>query len=405
MYHGTPKAGFTTFKTELEGSYFTADRKYAEEYAKGNSENVYSVYLNITKPFDTRDPEARRIFQEEFYRQWGNGAPLSDRGLLDWTDGADMFEFLQEKGYDYDGIVIDEGGTPDGRGGVRDRGISYVAFSPEQVKNVDNLNPTSDPDIRFSLSNDSDGKKLTKEQSEYFKDSKMRDENGNLKVMYHGSQDAGFHVFDGKFSDDDMSFFFVDRNDVAASYSGTSETYEAQTIRTAEDMNKFIESIGVDGYEVVENGGKFTLLYEGDRIADSNTAQGIYDEFCWYEGVGEGDANYKVYLNLTNPLVVDGKGRPWNKIDAEFSQEVYDRYQSLTTEEKAALTDLAEWEDFRIFNSEIQEAQGNELASAYAKMGEDVNIYDLFSVAADNFSEESMRENARRYLKTRDMMA
>lgn len=255
--------------------------------------------------------------------------------------------------------------------------------------------------VRYSLS-DSDGKQLTAEQQEYFKDSKMRDENGNLQVMYHGSQDAGFHVFDPNMSDDDTSFFFVDRNDVAASYSGTTETYEAQSIRTADDMNKFIESIGAEGYEVVEKDGKFTLLYEGDRVADSNTAKGIYEEFCWYEGVGEGDANYKVYLNLKNPLEIDAKGRPWNKIDAEFSQEVYDKYNSLTAEEKAALVDLAEWEDFRVFNSEIQEAQGNELASAYAKMGEDCNIYDLFSVAADNFSEDAMRENARKYLNTRE---
>ena len=151
VYHGSSKAGFTEFKTELEGSYFTADRKYAEEYAKGNDENVYAVYLNITKPFDTRDAEARRIFEEEFYGQWGNGAPLTDRGLLDWTDGADMFDFLQEKGYDYDGLIIDEGGTPDGNGGVRDRGISYVAFHREQIKNTTNLQPTAHKDIRFSL--------------------------------------------------------------------------------------------------------------------------------------------------------------------------------------------------------------------------------------------------------------
>lgn len=258
-----------------------------------------------------------------------------------------------------------------------------------------------DSDTKYSLS-DSDGKQLTKEQREYFKDSKMRDDNGNLKVMYHGSQDAGFHTFDANMSDDDTSFFFVDRNDVAASYSGTSETYEAQTIRTAEDMNNFLAKIGYDSYEAVEKDGKFELLENNEHVAYSDTAQGLYDEFCWYEGVGEGDANYKVYLNLTNPLEIDAKGRPWNKIDAEFSQEVYDKYQSLTAEEKAALTDLAEWEDFRLFNSEIQEANGNELASAYARMGEDCNIYDLFSVAADNFSEESLRENSRKYLKTRD---
>ena len=254
--------------------------------------------------------------------------------------------------------------------------------------------------VQHSLS-DSSGKQLTTEQQEFFKDSKMRDDAGNLMVMYHGSQDAGFHVFDPKMSDDDTSFFFVDRNDVAASYSGTSETYEARTIRTAEDMNNFLAEIGYEHYEAVERNGKFELLEDGDHVAWSDTAQGIYDEFCWCEGVGEGDANYKVYLNLTNPMVIDAKGRPWNKIDAEFSQEVYDRFQSLTAEERDALRDLAEWEDFRIFNSEIQEARGNALETAYKKL-DDVNIYDIFSVASDNFSEESLRENSRYYLKTRD---
>ena len=272
-------------------------------------------------------------------------------------------------------------------------------------------------DTKYSLS-DSDGKKLTQEQAEYFKDSKMRDEDGNLKVMYHGSQDAGFHEFDPSRSDDDISLFFVDSNDVAASYSGTSETYEAQTIRTAEDMNNFIDSIGAEDYEVVEKDGKFTLLYEGDRVADSKTAQGIYEEFCWYEGVGEGDANYKVYLNLINPLVVDAEGRNWNNISREFSKEVYDRYKSLTAEEKAALSNLAEWGEYSIFKDEMLEARATaeqggsgvfdeaytkNLARAYEKLGgANANLYDAFSIAQENFSEESLKEFAVKQMNTRD---
>ena len=62
---------------------------------------------------------------------------------------------------------------------------------------------------QFSLSSDSDGKQLSKEQQDYFKDSKMRDDNGNLKVMYHGSQDAGFHVFDPAHSDDETSPYIL----------------------------------------------------------------------------------------------------------------------------------------------------------------------------------------------------
>ena len=295
------------------------------------------------------------------------------------------------------------------------------AIDAIQEDSAEDIIPQKETNVKrkFSLSSDSDGKKLTKEQGEFFKDSKMRDENGNLKVMYHGSQDAGFHTFDASMSDDDTSFFFVDRNDVAASYSGTSETYEAQTIHTAEDMNKFIESIGAEGYEVVEKDGKFTLLYEGDRVADSNTAKGIYEEFCWYEGVGEGDANYKVYLNLTNPLVVDAEGRNWNNISREFSQEVYDRYQNLTAEEKAALINLAEWGEYSIFKDEMLDARAaaeqgvssgfgdvaftKTLARAYEKLGgANANLYDAFSIASDNFSEEALKEFAVKQMNTRD---
>ena len=150
VYHGSRNAGFTIFKTDLEGTYFTADKQYATEYAKMNNDNVYSVYLDIKKPFDTREKKARKIFEEQFYGQWGNGAPLTERGLLDWTDGADMYDFLQEKGLDYDGIIVDEGGVPT-PSGVKDRGISYVAFYPEQIKLTTNLSPTSDQDIRYSL--------------------------------------------------------------------------------------------------------------------------------------------------------------------------------------------------------------------------------------------------------------
>ena len=38
-------------------------------------------------------------------------------------------------------------------------------------------------DLRFSLNTDSEGNKLSSEQIEFFKDSKVRDENGNLLVV------------------------------------------------------------------------------------------------------------------------------------------------------------------------------------------------------------------------------
>ena len=151
VYHGSPKTDITKFRIDLGGAYFTADEKYATEYTRRDGK-VYKCYLNITKPFDTRDAKARKIWETEFYQQWGNGSPLSERGIADWTDGDDLIDFIREKGYDYDGLVLDEGGTPNPDGGVRDRGISYVVFDKQnQVKYADNHTPTANPDIRYAL--------------------------------------------------------------------------------------------------------------------------------------------------------------------------------------------------------------------------------------------------------------
>lgn len=159
MYHGTPNGTFNEFRP----SYFTPMKWYADRYQSqgasslgykktANNPTTYEVYLNIKKPFDTREPEARRIFEEEYYQQWGTGTPLMESGLPDWMDGEDLIEFLEEKGYDYDGIILDEGGVGGYGEEVVSRGLSYVPLSPEQVKRVDNTNPTDSPDIRYSLS-------------------------------------------------------------------------------------------------------------------------------------------------------------------------------------------------------------------------------------------------------------
>lgn len=153
VYHGTPKGTFNEFRTDLGGAYFTTNKEYAQRYAKSHQSNearLYEAYLNITKPFDTRNAKERKIFENEFYGQWGNGAPLTERGLPDWTDGDDLIDFFAEKGYDYDGLIVDEGGDFDGNGNVVLRGESYVVISPNQIKSIENKTPTNVDDIRYS---------------------------------------------------------------------------------------------------------------------------------------------------------------------------------------------------------------------------------------------------------------
>ncbi len=161
MYHGTPNAGFTQFKS---GTYFTQNKEYADMYQNqgasslsykktANNPDTYAVYLDIKKPFDTRNKAERDIFYKEYYRKYGTGTNLMESGLPDWTEGMDLQEFIEEKGYEYDGLILDEGAVGGYGNAVVSRGLSYVVFNASQVKNIDNTAPTSNQDIRYQYRN------------------------------------------------------------------------------------------------------------------------------------------------------------------------------------------------------------------------------------------------------------
>lgn len=377
MYHGTSKGGFTVFDTYKSkyglfgtGFYFTDSENIGESYTKkgkGNNPQVYEAYLNIKNPLDmdaqANPDEWSKAFDEVDFPESGTNEDFyraleeyyEDQQIAKW-EVEDIIRESIEYGMGYDGITHIGGGrvNPDG-----ERHRVYIAFEPEQIKNVDNRKPTSDPDIRYSLSEDSDGNKLTEEQAEYFKKSKMRDDNGNLKPMYHGTKYGGFHVFDPDYSDDGTSFFFVDSNDVASSYSGTSETYEARSFKTADDFNKFFAEIGATEYSVKEEnheGYKWFQLYEdGTEIASRETAKMLYEEFRDWSGLGYGDVNYKVYLNLENPLEVDARGSEWSDIQipkehlAKFNETVYqtpDPYGYLSTANTRSFAEYAKGQGY-----------------------------------------------------------
>lgn len=116
--------GFDTNTTYYHGSnsditspremFVTKDPDFANQFTmKAPSSgyeggNVMPLRVGVSKTFDTRRPEHRRIFEKEYYRKYGSGSPLSDDGLPDWTDAEDLAEFLGETGRDFDSIAIQE---------------------------------------------------------------------------------------------------------------------------------------------------------------------------------------------------------------------------------------------------------------------------------------------------------
>lgn len=170
MYHGTSKGGHTVFDPYGKaryglfgaGSYFTDNREIGESYTKkgrGNNPQVYETYLNITNPIDMdaqADPAAWQNAlpdayfpdsgtNEDFYRAMEEY--FEDNEYPRWEAAQTAMEVIEGMGYD--GITHIGGGRVN-EDGLRHR--VYIAFQPEQIKNVDNMNPTKESDIRHSIS-------------------------------------------------------------------------------------------------------------------------------------------------------------------------------------------------------------------------------------------------------------
>ena len=176
FYHGSKKGGgFTVFK---DWQYFTENRDYASRYAeRGNDKSLYTTYVKMENPFDTRIDSVRNLF-EDARMEYGMGE-LQENGLPDWTDGYDIADYIDENGLPYDSIVLDEGGDlVDGK--PVSRGLSYVVRKSNQVKSADtvtyddsgNVIPLSqrfnadNQDIRYSRRGESAQQQLDRQQAE-----------------------------------------------------------------------------------------------------------------------------------------------------------------------------------------------------------------------------------------------
>lgn len=101
---------------------------------------------------------------------------------------------------------------------------------------------------------DSEGNTLTEVQAEYFKDSKVRDDNGNLLVMYQGASED-FTVFDRKKSNYanlyGRGFYFTNSEKHASQYGNTKAYYldikhpvsTTETTITKAQLRKFLEAV------------------------------------------------------------------------------------------------------------------------------------------------------------------
>lgn len=121
---------------------------------------------------------------------------------------------------------------------------------------------------QFSL-RDNEGRSLTEAQQDYFKDSKVRDAEGRLKVVYHGSG-AVFTKFSADFmsqngSSEGQGFYFTDYKPMAEGYSKKGgqllEGYldmkkplsDSEVTLTSAEVRKLIKAVDPTGDDLVLN--------------------------------------------------------------------------------------------------------------------------------------------------------
>lgn len=123
-----------------------------------------------------------------------------------------------------------------------------------------NSEKSTESDIKYSLREDSEGRKLSKEQVEFFKDSKVVDKDGNLLVVYHGTK-SDFTIFDKSKGGEsnsiaDIGFWFTTSKQGAERWAenawwGDNEQGKAMAAYLKIENPKIYETTDNDSKEVV----------------------------------------------------------------------------------------------------------------------------------------------------------
>jgi mutator protein MutT len=260
VYHGTASS-FNVFEIgRTRGLFFTNKKSTAERFSQGDLKRigdtpiVFECFLNIRKIFSKEvfDEKLVDSYYDDYFSKRSFITSSSKKNIL--KDKYNRFyfdlysfgivntepkEFLLNNGYDGMKSPSD------------DNASTYICFHSTQIKLADGTNTTFDPenpDIRFkdggeillapngkpsNLSSIQYNLVRTPEFKAWFGDwekdpenaSKVVDENGEPLVVYHGTPDARFTVFDKERfhtrsqSPNSKAFFFTPDKEYAKAYS------------------------------------------------------------------------------------------------------------------------------------------------------------------------------------------
>lgn len=185
------RAGYAMFADEPDraGSGYGGDKKRAFSVEESSLTDISNIKEKII--------EARHNTDENTPWELEDYEDVDDDSFAELFDPEDIVD--SAAAYDDESLVSwlwNNVLEPNDIAGIK-TSDGAVAFSPDIIKR--NLaaeiafGRSNEDDVRFSAEDttDSTGRELTAQQREYFKDSKVRDEQGRLMTLYHGTTAYG----------------------------------------------------------------------------------------------------------------------------------------------------------------------------------------------------------------------
>lgn len=204
---------------------------------------------------------------------------------------------------------------------------------------------------RYSKTVDSEGNELSLGQLDYFNDSKVRDSEGRLLKVFHGTKAHSLTVF--KYSNSvEQGYWFTSNEEQAGMYAGEEDIPGEVLAEKRNPYDSALDYLRQSGLDVIEGEHEydddetlwnFKIIVKPDKYGrnedatpwDVQLSSYDYDEKPTLEQAAEEwlkdpDLNYAIegtsfdlrniyetYLNITNPMEVDANGAYWEEIEFE----------------------------------------------------------------------------------------
>lgn len=249
----------TRLKKRISGNYgeileiAKMDTSKSKQNYKGTNRGKQGFdYYNVTLAYPIKNVSGE-IIDYKYYE-----ARLVVRKDNNNNFAYDLDNFKEKKGAVLDKTSLSIMADKSAHGSFNDTNIPQTDVkvnSDTSTKYSMPLNENNTQELdNSSFSLDDKGRTLTKEQQEYFKDSKVRDKNGNLKTMYHGTRND-FTVFDinksGESSNNSkVGFWFTENSDGAKNFAN-SVWYGNN--KDAKSMEVYLNITNPKIYEEVNN--------------------------------------------------------------------------------------------------------------------------------------------------------